>query len=132
MKVIIALIGFSLPLFSFAEIPIWYMTGINEILKRADSVVVYRVLDVKYQSRRSLYFSYRINTSTTEILKGQAPKGECYFIHTEGEWEQPYKVGDEVIVILATKLTGECGVIEPGYAAPGTVEYVSLFKSILE
>lgn len=73
-----------------------------------------------------------LGSETKSELKGSAPKGSCYMIQTEGLWKNPYKIGQLVITIISSQSSGECSLIEPGYAAPGTDEYVSLFTSIIE
>ena len=125
---------FSLSLFSIAvcaEIPDWYKRDIVTHIQKADGIIVYKVMKVTFVSTSHIYYSYRIDTETLNELKGKAPKGECYMIHTEGEWSSPYKVGDKAIVILNVKYTGECGAIESGFGAPATQEYIELYNSIL-
>lgn len=131
MRIAIVLFSVMLAVAASADMPDWYKRDIAHHLQNADAVIIYRVKSVELQSKKGAHFSYRIETETLQTLKGQPPKGECYFIHTEGEWASPYKVGKEAIVILGTKYTGECGAIESGYGAPATEEYVSHFKSII-
>ena len=114
-----------------AEMPDWYKLDIGNIIKRAEGVIIYRVKAVSQHSANGHHHSYKIDTETVEELKGEAPKGNCYFIHTEGEWKSPSKIGETRIVILGINYSGECGTIEPGYTAPATEDYVSLFKSII-
>ena len=131
MKSIALFIALTFSALVLSEIPEWYRRDIVKHLEEASAVVVYRVKSVEFQSTEGVYYSYRINTDTLQMLKGQPPKGECYFIHTEGAWGHPYKVGEEAIVILNMEHTGECGAIEPWFGEPATEEYVSLFKSII-
>jgi hypothetical protein len=131
MKRIILFVVSIYSAFAVAEIPGWYKRDIVKHLEEANAVILYRVKNVQFQSTEGPYFSYRIETETLQTLKGNPPIGACYFIHTEGAWEHPYKIGEDKMVILNVKYTGECGVIESGFAAPATEEYVSLFKSII-
>lgn len=114
-----------------AEIPAWYKRDIVNHINRAEGVIIYKVKSVALHSSNSQHYSYKIDTETIEELKGEAPRGNCYFIHTEGEWTSPSKIGGERIAILNANYTGECGAIESGFGAPATEEYVSLFKSII-
>ena len=118
--------------FAVAQIPEWYKQDIVNIVRGAESVIVYRVKSVSLHSVNGPHHSYKINTETVEELKGKSPKGKCYFVHTEGKWESPSKIGEIRIVVLNIKYTSECGVIEPGYGAPASDDYVSLFKSIVK
>ena len=130
---VISIIGLMLlSLCAFAEIPEWYKRDIANIITEAEGVIIYKVKAVNLESQNGQYFSYKIYTETIEELKGKAPKGQCYFLHSEGEWKSPTKIGETRVVILGIKYTGECGAIEPGYGAPATEDYVSLFKSIIK
>lgn len=130
---VISLIGILLlSAFAEAQIPEWYKRDIVNIIQKAEGVVIYKVKRVALHSVNGLHHSYKIDTATVEELKGKAPKGRCYFIQTEGKWNSPPAVGETGIVILNIKYSGECGAIEPGYGAPATEDYVSLFKSIVK
>ena len=129
---VISTIGLILwSLYAVAEIPEWYKRDIASIINGAEGVIIYKVKSVNLESQNSQYFSYKIYTETIEELKGKAPKGQCYFLHSEGEWKSPTKIGETRVVILGIKYTGECGAIDPGFGAPATEDYVSLFKSII-
>ncbi len=128
---VIALIGIILlSAFAQAQIPEWYKQDLVNIVQQAEGVLIYKVKSVALQSVNGRHHSYKIDTETVEELKGKAPKGKCYFIHTEGEWKSPPSEGETGIVILNIEYTGECGAIESGYGAPATEDYVALFKSI--
>ena len=130
---VISTIGLMLwSLYAVAEIPEWYKRDIVNIINGAEGVIIYKVKSINLESKNGPYFSYKIHTETIEELKGKAPKGRCYYQHSEGEWKSPTKIGETRIVILGIKYTGECGAIESGYGAPATEEYVSLFKSIIK
>ena len=115
----------------YAEIPDWYKRDIVQHVQEADGVIHYKVKSLIKISTRDPYHTYRIDTETIKALKGTAPKGKCYLIHTEGVWETPYQTGEEAVVILNSQSQSECGTIEPGYAAPATSDYIELFISIL-
>ena len=115
-----------------AEIPEWYKRDIVNHVKKADAVILYKVLKVTKQSVKGMYSLYRIDTDTIQELKGSSPVGECYFIQTEGEWKSPMKIGEKAIVILNVKYQDQCGRIEPSFGAPATQEYIELFSSILD
>jgi len=132
MKIISLLISVLFTTSVLAEIEDWYKRDIVTHVEKADAVIVYRVKSVSLHSSDRMYYYYKINTETVQTLKGNPPKGECYFVQTEGEWKHPSKVGEERIVILSTKYTGECGAIEPGYGAPATEEYITFFQSIIK
>ena len=132
MKRITAILFILFASMSLAEIPNWYKRDIVIHIEKADAVIVYRVKNVSLHSSDRMYYYYKINTETVQALKGSPPKGECYFVQTEGEWKHPSKVEEERIVILSTKYTGECGAIEPGYGAPATEEYITFFQSIIK
>ncbi len=117
---------------SLAEIPDWYKRDIVNHIKKAHGIVIYQVKKVTFISSQGPYRSYRIDSETINVLKGSAPKGACYMIHTEGERKSPYKLGEQAIVILNVQYQGECGAIESGFGAPATKEYVELFKSIIK
>lgn len=130
---VISTIGLMLwSLYAVAEIPEWYKRDIANIINGAEGVIIYKVKAVNLESLNGPYFSYKIYTETIEELKGKAPKGQCYFLRSEGEWKSPIKIGETRVAILGIKYTGECGAIEPGYGAPATEDYVSLFKSIIK
>ena len=118
--------------FAEAQIPEWYKRDIVNIIQEAEGVIIYKVKSVALHSVNGLYHSYKIDTATVEELKGKAPKGKCYFVHTEGEWQSPPSAGETGIVILNIKYSGECGAIESGYGAPASEDYVALFKSIVK
>ena len=130
---VISIIGLMLlSLATVVEIPDRYKRDIANIITGAEGVIIYKVKAVNLESQNGPYFSYKIYTETIEELKGKAPKGQCYFLHSEGEWKSPKKIGETGVVILGIKYTGECGAIEPDYGAPATEDYVSLFKSIIK
>ena len=116
---------------AYAEIPDWYKRDIVNHIEKADGVIIYKVSKLTKVSARGAYHSYRIDTETIAELKGTAPVGECYMIHTEGEWKTPKKIGEKAIVILNTKYQSECGALEPGFGAPATQDYIDFFSSIL-
>lgn len=121
-----------LSVFTTAQIPEWYKRDIASIVQNSKGVILYKVKSVSLDSSSKHSYSYIIETETIEKIKGKAPRGNCYFIYTEEEWENPPNVGEKGIVILHTDYTSKCGVIDPGFGAPGTNEYVSLFKYIVK
>ncbi len=132
MKILSTILLLFLSAMSVAEIPDWYKRDIVDHIKNAYGVVIFQVKKVTFESAEGPYRSYRIDSETINELKGSAPKGACYMIHTEGEWKSPYRIGEKAIVILNVQYQGECGVIEPGFGAPATKEYVELFNSIIK
>ena len=130
ISAVIMLLAFSLP--SFAEMPDWYRRDIVAHINSSYGVVIYRVKKITYESAEGPYRSYRIDGETVEELKGSAPSGSCYMIHTEGDWASPYKIGEMAMVILRVQYQGECGAIEPGFSAPATEDYVDFFRSVIE
>ena len=114
-----------------AGIPNWYKRDLVGHLEKSDGVILYKVTKITQVSVHEIYYTYRIDTETLRELKGTAPKGECYMIHSEGEWESQYEIGQKAIVILNTKSQNECGTIEPGFGVPATQDYIDLFSSIL-
>lgn len=127
--VLIVLVLFSLP--CSAEIEEWYKRDISQLLSKSFAVILYRTDSVALHSKYGPYYVYRIETTTLEVLKGAAPAGACYLIQTEGEWNNSNEIGEVSLVILARSYESKCGQIEPGFAAPGTAEYVKLYKTIL-
>jgi len=115
-----------------AEIAEWYKRDIVGHILRAYAVVLYRVDSVALHSQDDFRHLYRIDTTTLEVLKGEAPAGKCYFFQTEGEWEKPDEPGEVRLVILGQRYRSHCGQIEPLYGAPGTVEYQELFRAIIQ
>ena len=118
----------------FAEIPDWYKQSIEAQYDRKpfSSIILFKVKTVTFVSENRGIYSYRVDTDKLKSIKGKAPTGDCYFIHTEGEWQSPYLANERSIVILLHPYSDECGVIEPGYGAPGTEEYVKFFESLLK
>jgi hypothetical protein len=116
---------------AYSEIPEWYKSNIVPIVKTADAVILYKVKNVKLHSTFKIYNTYKIETETLAEIKGEAPKGACYFIQVEGKWITPLKPRDQRIVILNTS-DQECGIIDSGFGAPGTEEYQSFFESVVE
>jgi len=129
LQIIVSLLVFSS--FAGADIPDWYKRDIKVHIDKAHAVVLYKVVQVSEVSVKKPYHSYRIDTQTIQVLKGSAPAGECYLISTEGKWKSPKKSGDKAIVILNYQSQGECGIIEPGFTAPATPEYIDFFHSII-
>lgn len=120
------------PLHATAQIPEWYQRDIANIINKASAVIIYKVKAVTLESQSGPYFSYKIDTETVQELKGKAPKGECYFLQSEGEWKSPSQIGETRVAILAIEYQDRCGTIEPGYSAPATEDYISLFNSIIK
>ena len=114
-----------------AEIPDWYRRDVVNHIAAADSIVVYRTEGVSIDSSTGMYTMYRIDTTTVEVLKGEAPPERCYLMQVEGVWEDADAPGVERILILPRKFESECGLIEPMASAPATAEYLELFRSIL-
>ena len=114
-----------------AEIPDWYKRDIVAHIASADSIVVYRTERVSVDSTVMIYTMYRIDTTTVEVLKGEAPPERCYLFQVEGEWENPDPPGSEFILILPRRFESECGLIEPLMSAPATAEYLDLFETII-
>ncbi|WP_444995847.1 hypothetical protein [Aliikangiella sp. IMCC44359] len=131
MRVIAVVVVLIWSVSVIAEIPGWYKRDIVNLIHGSQGIIIYKVKGVSLHSVNGTHYSYKIDTEIVEELKGVAPKGNCYFIHTEGEWKSPIKVGETRIAILNIEYTGECGTIEPGFGAPATEDYVSLFKSII-
>jgi hypothetical protein len=130
MKILKGLI--LLPLTVYSEIPEWYKRDIANHIRKAHGVIVYKVKEVTLESKHGQYNTYRINTETIEALKGEAPNGSCYMVHTEEKLKLPYIVGEKDVVILNKQYQGECGEIEPGFGAPATKEHVEFFKSLIK
>ena len=130
-KILLLLLIFSCS--ASAEIEDWYKDSIRAQYEREPfkSVILYKVKDVTFKTESRGVYTYKIDTETKSLINGNAPKGECYFIHTEGEWMSKPSIGDMEIVILLINYTGDCGAIVPGYSAPGTNEYINFFKSVV-
>ena len=116
---------------SHAEIPEWYIRDIGAHLSSAYAVVLYRVDRVILHSNTHNHFSYRFDTTTLKTLKGEAPAGDCYFVQSEEERDFSRQLGETRLVILNRRYESQCARIEPGYSAPGTAEYLDLFRAVL-
>ncbi len=130
-KILLLLLIFNCS--AYAEIEVWYKASIRAQYEREPftGVILYKIKNVSFKSESRGIYTYKIDTETMNLIKGYAPKGECYYVHTEGEWMSKPSIGDVEIVILLVNYTGDCGAIEPGYAAPGTNEYINFFKSVV-
>lgn len=115
-----------------AEIPEWYKRDIGAHLAAAKAVILCRADSVSLESSDHHHFLYRIDTTTIEALKGTAPNGDCYLMQSESELDTSSAAGERRLVILGQEFGGECGLIEPGYSAPGTDEYLELFREVLK
>lgn len=110
-------------------IPDWYKKDIGLHISRADTVLVYEITDISLTAKNSSYFSYLIQTNTVQVLKGKPPLGECYYIHTEMETDFSDEIGKRRIAILKKQYDQKCNVIEPGFSAPATPEYLTLYRN---
>ncbi len=135
-KVLIVIFLSIISEITHSEIPEWYKRDIVIHIQQAKAVVLFKVKNVSLVSASKhgvhTIYSYRVDTKTLELLKGAAPTGQCYMIHTEEQWQYPYNAGDEEIVILNVKYGSYCGKIEPGFAVPATPEYIELFRAVLK
>ena len=131
MKILVTTVLLFFSAITLADIPAWYKQDIVKHLENAKGVVIYQVVKVTPLPRQSEHYSYRVDSKTIEEIKGSAPKGACYIVATEDEWDSAYEVNDKRIVILNQEYKSECGTIESGFGAPATKEYVELFRSII-
>ncbi len=115
-----------------AEIPSWYERDIPSHIEGADSVVLYRIEKISVSLRGERHHVYRMETTTLEVLKGSAAQDACYFVETEGEWDHAEKPGDVRLAILNEPHGNGCRLIEPLYTAPGTDEYIKLFRTFIK
>jgi hypothetical protein len=118
----------------FAEIPEWYKESIKAQNAREpfSSIILFKVKGVTLVSHKRGIYSYKIDTVTLKSLKGNGPSKQCYYIHSEDENNSLYKKDYIGIVIQVIEYNDECGIIESGYGAPGTKEYIEFFQSIIE
>ena len=121
----------------FAEIPDWYIEGVSNHINDSKVVVLYKTESVELVKKQKVnqyitYYTYKINTVTIDVLKGTVPREHCYYIHTEGNWKGwDKKIGVNSLAILRDEPDSDCSLIDTGYGAPGTPEYVDLFKSVI-
>jgi hypothetical protein len=128
VAILIALIVFARG--ASAEVPSWYAREIPRLVDEASAVIVYQVLDVSHTGAGpGPYHLYQVNTITLQAIKGVQPVGSCYWLQTEGEWEDPPVLGDMEVAILSHPGPLVCGVIESGHGAPATDEYLELFRA---
>ena len=113
------------------DIPDWYKQDLASNIAGADSVVLFRIDSISLSSSIGHHFVYRFDTTTLDVLKGAASPNACYFFQTEGEWDHSDRLGEVRLAILAYPENEGCRLIEPGYSAPGTDEYLQLFKSAI-
>ncbi|MDQ7049855.1 MAG: hypothetical protein Q9M92_10060 [Enterobacterales bacterium] len=132
MKIVAPILPLLFSVQVLSEIPDWYKRDIKQHIEKSEAIILYQVKSVSLDSQQGPYNSYRVETETVQLLKGKPPKGECYMVHSEGEWRYQPNIGDRRIVILNMKYTGECGAVESGFGAPATNEYIELFTSYLE
>ena len=115
----------------FAELPDWYERDIAAHVRGAKAVVLYRIESVELVDRQHQYYIYRVNTTTIEVIKGAASPMACYLYQSEGPSDYASDIGNAKIVIQLIDYGSECGFIDSGFGAPGTQEYIHLFKSIV-
>ena len=134
-KPIIIFLVFFLSSSIYSEIPDWYKEGVVKYLNSADAVVLYRAESIELVKTVHIYSIYKINAKTLKTLKGSVKSDHCYFIQVEGtldDWPHLKNIkGQESLAILNNVSAETCSVIDTGFGAPGTVEYVELFESIL-
>lgn len=118
---------------SRAEIPDWYEEAVPRLAANADSIVLYKTESIYLVRQQGHHYVYRLDTSTVEVLKGSASEKSCYYLNVEGPWDFAKSIGEVRLAILANPEpeSGGCRLIEVGYGAPGTSEYVQLFKATL-
>ena len=114
-----------------AEIPEWYERAVSRFAAKADSIVLYKTESISFVSRQGHHYVYRLDTYTIEILKGTASAATCYYMGVEGPWDFEDSIGEIRLAMLAEPDSGSCRLIEVGHSAPGTDEYVQLFKDVL-
>lgn len=115
-----------------AEIPDWYQEGVKKYVKEAEALVLYEIESIQLVRTKHIYKIYQINTKTLEVLKGKVPANHCYVVHYEGEWENyQQSIGKKRIAILRTVNKDGCSFIDNMMGAPGTEDYLELFKSML-
>ncbi len=116
----------------FAEIPDWYKSGIERVVSDASRVTVYRTESINLEKEVGIYKIYRVNTTTLQSLKGAVEEKACYFIQREDVWpDAEKKIGEKRIAIIENHNDKGCSLIESGRGAPGTKEYIDLFKSLV-
>ena len=115
-----------------AEIPDWYKSGITRIVADASRVTVYRTESINLEKEVGTYKVYRINTTTVQSLKGTVEAKACYLIQRENVWaDVEQEIGEVRIAIIEKHNDKGCSVIDSGRGAPGTKEYIDLFKSLV-
>lgn len=117
-----------------ASIPDWYADAVPRLASESDSIVLYETQSISLLRSEGNYYVYLINTKTIEVLKGTASTNSCYLTISEEPQEHRDHDGEVRIAILREPEpeAGNCRVIEPGYSAPGTQEYVQLYKEELD
>lgn len=114
-----------------ADVPDWYKRDIGPMIHQAKSVVVYRAIQNHRQKANGPYWQLTVSSSTVEVLKGTAPPSQCYTFQVEGKPE-PMTSGEAFIAIYSGITSDGCGGVEPGHLAPGTDEYINLFRSVIK